>query len=54
MDLYMFGHAMKSGQLMATTGIENGKSGQLRLLPGLTWGGELGGSQAGFYSEGRE
>ena len=44
---------MKSGELTEHTGIENGRSGQLRLLLGLIWGGELGGSQAGICSEGR-
>ena len=53
MDLCMFCHLTKSGELTEKTGIENGKSGQLRLLLGLIWGGELEGLQAGIFSEGR-
>lgn len=54
--VHVFESLCSSAKLMdkpKKIGIENGKSGQLRLLLGLILGGELGGSQAGICSEGR-
>lgn len=44
---------VKSGELTESIGIENGRSGQSRLLLGLIWDGESEGLQAGIFSEGR-